>query len=127
MSGMSLHLSTDEVAGDDAARTPVDDDEVEHLASREQRHGSRVDLPEHRLVRAEQQLLPKMKVMEEYLAKNRNFDGSAWGMADFMVASVTYSMWINKFALLEKFPKFKAWLDASVERPAAREARKLRE
>jgi glutathione S-transferase len=76
---------------------------------------------------AEQQLLPKMKVMEEYLAKNRNFDGSEWGMADFMVASVTYSMWINKFALLEKFPKFKAWLDASVERPMAKEARKLRE
>jgi glutathione S-transferase len=48
-------------------------------------------------------------------------------MADFMVASVTYSMWINKFPLLEKFPKFKAWLDASVERPLAKEARKLRE
>ena len=76
---------------------------------------------------AEQQLTPKMQVMEDYLAKNRNFDGSQWGMADFMVASVTYTMWINKFALLEKFPKFKAWLDASVERPAAKEARKLRE
>jgi hypothetical protein len=48
-------------------------------------------------------------------------------MADFMVASVTYSMWINKFALLEKCPKFKAWLEASVNRPAAKEARKLRE
>jgi hypothetical protein len=48
-------------------------------------------------------------------------------MADFMVASVTYSMWINKFPLLEKFPKFKAWLDASVNRPMAKEARKLRE
>jgi hypothetical protein len=48
-------------------------------------------------------------------------------MADFMVASVAYSMCINKFPLLEKFPKFKAWLDASVERPLAKEARKLRE
>jgi len=91
-----------------------------HMLPPEQRNAKLAD-------DAEQQLLPKMKVMEEYLAKNRNFDGSAWGMADFMVASVTYSMWINKFALLEKFPKFKAWLDASVERPAAKEARKLRE
>jgi len=68
-----------------------------------------------------------MKVLEDFLAKNRYFSGDAWGMADFMVASVTYSMWINKFPLLEKFPKFKAWLDASVERPMAKEARKLRE
>jgi glutathione S-transferase len=76
---------------------------------------------------AEQQILPKMKVMEDHLAKNRFFSGDAWGMADFMVASVTYSMWINKFPLLEKFPKFRAWLEASVERPMAKEARKLRE
>jgi glutathione S-transferase len=58
---------------------------------------------------AEQQIQPKMQVMEDH------------------VASVTYSMWINKFPLLEKFPKFKAWLDASVNRPLAKEARKLRE
>jgi glutathione S-transferase len=76
---------------------------------------------------AEQQILPKMQVMEDYLAKNRFFSGNRWGMADFIVASVTYSMWINKVPLLEKFPKFKAWLTASVERPAAKEARKLRE
>jgi glutathione S-transferase len=76
---------------------------------------------------AEQQLAPKMQVMEDYLAKNRFFSGSEWAMADFMVASVTYSMWINKFPILDRFPKFKAWLDASVARPKAQEARKLRE
>jgi len=76
---------------------------------------------------AEKQLAPKMKVLEEYVAKHRFFAGAAWGLADFMVASVTYSMWINKFALLERFPRFKAWLDESVNRPAAKEARKLRE
>ena len=76
---------------------------------------------------AEQDILPKMQVMEAYLATNPFFAGKEWGLADFMVASVTYSMWINKFPLLEKFPKFKAWLTASVERPAAKEARKLRE
>jgi len=76
---------------------------------------------------AEQQIQPKMQVMEDHLAKNQYFSGGGWGMADFMVASVTYSMWINKFPLLEKFPTFKAWLDASVNRPMAQEARKLRE
>jgi glutathione S-transferase len=76
---------------------------------------------------AEKQLVPKMKVLEEHLAKNRFFAGAGWGLADFMVASVCYAMWSNKFTLLEKFPVFKAWLDASVERPAAKEARKLRE
>ena len=91
-----------------------------HLLPPEQRNAKLAD-------DAEQQLLPKMQVLEDFLAKNRYFSGSDWGMADFMVASVTYSMWINKFPLLEKFPKFKAWLDAGVERPAAKEARKLRE
>jgi len=74
-----------------------------------------------------QQVLPKMQVLEDHLAKHGFFSGAAWGLADFMVASVCYSMWINKFPLLEKFPKFKAWLTASVERPAAKEARRLRE
>lgn len=91
-----------------------------HLFPPEKRNAALAD-------EAEARLLPKLKVLEEYLSKNRFFSGEAWAMADFMVASVTYSMWINKFPLLEKFPKFTAWLDASVERPLAKEARKLRE
>jgi glutathione S-transferase len=65
--------------------------------------------------------------MEDCLAKNAFFSGKDWGMADFMVASVCYSMWFNKFPLLAKFPRFSAWLEASVNRPQAKEARKLRE
>ena len=76
---------------------------------------------------AEQQILPRMQILEEQIAKHGFFGGTAWGLADFMVASVCYSMWINKFPLLAKFPEFHAWLTASVERPAAKEARKLRE
>ena len=91
-----------------------------HLLPPEQRNAKLAD-------EAEQQILPKLQVIEAHLQKNPFFSGKAWGMADFMVASVTYSMWINKFPLLEKFPKFKAWLDASVNRPMAKEARKLRE
>jgi glutathione S-transferase len=91
-----------------------------HTLPPEQRNAALAD-------EAEKQILPKMQVMEDHLAKNRFFSGADWGMADFMVASVCYSMWFNKFALLDKFPKFKAWLDASVNRPKAQEARKLRE
>ena len=91
-----------------------------HLLPPEQRNAKLAD-------EAEQQILPKLQVIEEHLRKNALFSGKAWGMADFMVASVAYSMWINKFPLLEKFPKFRAWLDASVNRPMAKEARKLRE
>jgi glutathione S-transferase len=47
-------------------------------------------------------------------------------MADFMVASVLYTLTAIQYDL-SKFPKLKAWLYASIERPAAREARKLRE
>lgn len=76
---------------------------------------------------AEQQVMPRMQVLEDHVAKHGFFGGAAWGLADFMVASVCYSMWLNKFPLLEKFPKFHAWLEESVSRPAAKEARKLRE
>jgi len=76
---------------------------------------------------AEQQIQPKMQVLEDHVAQHDFFGGKEWGLADFMVASVTYSMWINKFPLLARFPKFGAWLEASVNRPAAKEARKLRE
>ena len=54
---MRLELAGDQVAHDDAARLAVDDDQVEHLAAREQRHRAGVDLAHQRLVGAEQQLL----------------------------------------------------------------------
>src|SRR6266545_2162916 len=47
----------DQVTAHDATRLAVDDDQVEHLAVREHRDGALVDLPHHRLIGAEQQLL----------------------------------------------------------------------
>jgi hypothetical protein len=47
-------------------------------------------------------------------------------MADFMVASVCYTLVPTRYDLTE-FPKFRAWLTASIERPMAKEARALRE
>ena len=57
MTRVSFDLAGDQVADDDAARLAVHEHEVEHLAARETLHRALVDLPHHRLVGAEQQLL----------------------------------------------------------------------
>ena len=75
---------------------------------------------------AQAQLKAKLKVLDDHLAKNTHFGGDRWDMADFMVASVLYTLVPLKFEL-SMYPKLDAWLKASIERPAAREARKLRE
>ena len=71
-------------------------------------------------------LQPKLKVLDEHLAQNRYFGGDKWDMADFMVASVCYSLMPMKYDLT-KYPNFQKWLQASIERPKAKEARALRE
>ena len=75
---------------------------------------------------AEAQLLGKLAILEGHLSKHPHFGGDTWDMADFMVASVVYTLTAIKYDL-SKFPKLSAWLMASIERPAAKEARKLRE
>ena len=75
---------------------------------------------------AEAQLKLKLKLLDEHLAKNACFGVDRWDMADFMVASVLYTLVPLKYDLAP-YPRFEAWLKASIERPAAREARKLRE
>ena len=71
-------------------------------------------------------LQPKLKVLDDHLAKHACFGGERWDMADFMVASVCYSFTAIKYDLA-RYPRFAKWLQESIERPAAREARKLRE
>ena len=75
---------------------------------------------------AEAQLFARLAILEGHLSKHAFFGGDTWDMADFMVASVVYTLTAIKYDLA-KFPKFNAWLMASIERPAAEEARKLRE
>jgi len=75
---------------------------------------------------AEAQLVAKLKLLDEHLTKNAYFGGDRWDMADFMMASVLYTLAPLKYDL-SLYPRFHAWLTASIERPAAREARKLRE
>lgn len=75
---------------------------------------------------AEAQLREKLKLLDQHVAKNIYFGGDRWDMADFMVASVLYTLIPLKYDL-SAFPQFDAWLRSSIERPAAKEARKLRE
>ena len=75
---------------------------------------------------ADAKLQPRLKVLDEFLTKNRFFDIDHWGLADFMVASVCYSFFAMKYDLA-RFPSFQKWLMASLERPKAKEARALRE
>lgn len=75
---------------------------------------------------ADEKLQPRLKVLDDFLRKNAFFDIERWGLADFMVASVCYSFTVMKYDL-SKFPHFRKWLMASIERPRAKEARALRE
>lgn len=74
---------------------------------------------------AEKKLLPKLKILEDQLAKTPYFGGSQWDMADFLVASVLFTLTAMKYDLAA-WPKLDAWLKASCARPAAQEAIKLR-
>ena len=73
----------------------------------------------------DKQLQPKLAVLEGHLAANKYFGIDKWDMADFMVASVTFTLNSMKYDLT-KYPKFAAWLAASLDRPRAREAMKYR-
>jgi glutathione S-transferase len=54
------------------------------------------------------------------------FGGDRWDMADFMVACVLFVLTRLKLELTA-YPKLDAWLTASINRPAAQVAHKLRE
>jgi glutathione S-transferase len=75
---------------------------------------------------AEETLRGKLSILEQQLVKTPYFGGDRWGMADFMVAGVLYVLTRLKLDLAA-YPKLDAWLTASINRPAAQVARKLRE
>lgn len=75
---------------------------------------------------ADRKFQQALEILEGQLVKAPCFAGDSWGMADFMVASVLYTLTALKYDL-SQYPKLNAWLQASAERPAALAARKLRE
>ena len=75
---------------------------------------------------AENILRTKFSILEQQLAKTPYFGGDRWDLADFMVACVLYIL--TRLSLdMSAYPRLDAWLKTSIERPAARRARKLRE
>jgi len=74
---------------------------------------------------AETDMTAKLQVLENYLGEHKYFGVDRWDLADFMVASVTFTLTALKYELA-KFPRFDAWLKASMARPACQEAVKLR-
>jgi glutathione S-transferase len=77
-------------------------------------------------VQAEQTLRAKLAILEDQLVKTPFLGGDTWNVADFMVACVLYVLTRLKLDLTA-YPKFDVWLAASLNRPAAQVARKLRE
>jgi glutathione S-transferase len=75
---------------------------------------------------ADAKLQPKLRILDDHLAKTRYFGVERWDMADFMVASVTFSFTVMKYDL-SGYPNFQRWLSASLERPRAKEAIALRQ
>ena len=57
---MDLGLAVDEAPRDDAARLPVDDDDVEHLRPRVELHLAERHLTHQRLVGPEEELLARL-------------------------------------------------------------------
>ena len=74
---------------------------------------------------AEAEMVSKLQVLENYLGAHPYFGVDRWDLADFMVASVTFTLTGMKYDLA-KFPKFAAWLKTGMERPGCQEAVKMR-
>jgi len=75
---------------------------------------------------AEDILRDRFVILEQQLVKTPYFGGDRWDMSDFMVACVLYIL--TRLDLdMRAFPCLDAWFQTSIERPAARRARKLRE
>jgi glutathione S-transferase len=75
---------------------------------------------------AESALRSKFVILEQQLLAAPYFGGEQWNMSDFMIACVLYILTRLKLDM-SAYPRIDTWLKASIERPAARRARKLRE
>ena len=76
---------------------------------------------------AAEALRERLGVLDGHLAPPRRWlVGDGFSVADCNLAGVLYAGWANGFDFAA-FPRAKAWLDACLERPAARRARALRE
>ena len=73
---VGLDRARDHVARHDAARAPVDHDELEHLVARVHRHLAEADLALERLISAEEELLPRLAPRVERARDLRAAEGA---------------------------------------------------
>jgi glutathione S-transferase len=66
---------------------------------------------------SETTLNAKLDILEGQLNRTSCFGGETWNMADFMVASVLYTVPIRMKSDLTHWPKVRSWLMKSIERP----------
>jgi glutathione S-transferase len=76
---------------------------------------------------AEDKLRRLFDILETELRVSSFFAGGQWGLADLMIACVLYIVHIRLMMDITGWPRLDSWTRASVERPAALIARKLRE
>jgi glutathione S-transferase len=74
---------------------------------------------------AEKALLVKLAILEHALSERGYLGYSQWDLADFIVASILFYLHVMKYDF-STFPHIRKWLDASVARPAAKEAIAMR-
>ena len=76
-------------------------------------------------IRQNKKLRASLLILEQQLTRISFFGGHQWGMADFMVACVLYTLTRLNFDFTA-YPKLGPLLLASINRPEAQSARKLR-
>jgi glutathione S-transferase len=76
---------------------------------------------------AEDKLRRLFDILETELRVSSFFAGGQWGLADLMIACVLYIVHIRLKMDITGWPRLDSWTRASVGRPAALIARKLRE
>ncbi len=74
------------------------------------------------LARAEDRVVETLGPVNDALEKTGFLQRDRWGLADFMVASVLFSLHEFEYPNFAVFPRLGEWLNASYARPAAREA-----
>lgn len=76
---------------------------------------------------AEEKLCRLLDILEDELRGRSFLAGDEWGLADFTIACVLYIVHVRLGMDMSRWPRLDSWTRASVERPAALVARKLRE
>jgi glutathione S-transferase len=76
---------------------------------------------------AEDKLRHLFDILERELQRAAFFADDRWGMADFMIACVLYIVQVRLRTDLSAWPRLASWTAESIERPAARVARRMRE